>query len=84
MATLVLITCLSIAAKPAYDPTSDYTKQTIEAWTVYVNNRLLDDKESLGQKALDLLRAKLYEINRAVPKRALQQLHEVPSVAALS
>jgi len=45
---------------------------------VYVNHRLLEDQKELGAQALELLGVKLYDINRAVPARALEKLHAVP------
>jgi len=65
-------------AKLKYEPTSDYTRQNIHGWPVYVNNRLLNEKKELGNEALELLRVKLYEINRAVPRTTLERLHKIP------
>ena len=64
--------------KPNYEPTSNYTQQKIEGWTVFVNHRLLEDQKALGDRALKLLRVKLHDVNRAVPPKALSKLHEVP------
>ena len=61
-----------------YEPTSNYTIQNIEGWTVYVNNRLLNENKSTGDEVLSLLKGELYDINRTVPKLALEKLHEVP------
>jgi hypothetical protein len=61
-----------------YDPTSDYTRREIEGWTVYVNHRLLEGQKELARQTLRLLRVKLYDINRAVPPKALEKLHQVP------
>jgi hypothetical protein len=65
------------AAEPAYEPTTNYTAQKIEGWTVYVNNRLLNEKKELCEKALELLRVRLVQTNLALPKRALERLREV-------
>ena len=50
---------------PAYAPTSDYAKQEIRGWTVYVNRRLLTEHKETAEKALELLDTKLYDINPA-------------------
>ena len=69
--------CVLCAAEPAYESTSNYKPQRIEGWTIYVNHRLLDEKVELGRKTLELLRVKLYDINRTVPQPALAKLHGV-------
>jgi hypothetical protein len=73
--TLGMWVCM--AAQPSYEPTSNYTVQNIEGWVVHVHKSLLDDKKELGQKTLELLRVKLYEVNRVLPKRALETLRNV-------
>lgn len=67
------------ATMPAlrYDPTSDYTKSTVQGFTVYTNNRLPAEKPDLAAKVAELLAAKLLEINRTVPPKALERLHHV-------
>jgi len=64
--------------EPEYEPSSNYTQRNVQGWTVYVNHRLLEDKKELGERALELLRVKLYDINRAVPPAALAKLHQIP------
>lgn len=64
--------------KTAYEPSSSYTQRDVQGWTVYVNHRLLEDKKELGERALELLRVKLYDVNRAVPAAALAKLHQIP------
>jgi hypothetical protein len=64
--------------RKTYVPTKDYTKKSIEGWTVRVNKGLLAEKSDLGKRALRLLEVKLYEVRRAVPDRACQKLQEVP------
>jgi len=66
------------APKLKYDPTSCYTARNTRGWTVRVHRRLLDDSKEVGNRVLDLLDAKLYDINRAVPAGPLKRLHEVP------
>jgi len=65
-------------AAPAYQPTSNYTVRDVEGWKVYVHNRLLGEKKALGDETLKLLAVHLYDVNRMVPKPALDRLHEVP------
>jgi hypothetical protein len=85
MTRIVLAGLLALAAaappekpaKPAYEPTSDYTVRDVEGWKVYVNNRLLSEKKALGDETLKLLAVHLYDVNRMVPRPALDRLHEV-------
>ena len=70
--------CLLVAAQQPYEPTSSYTKQELEHFTLYVSNRLLGEKKELGDQALALLQVKLFDINRVVPEGALKELHQVP------
>ncbi len=65
-------------ADSSYEPTSNYTKQDIRGWTVLVNHRLLEDEKELGQRALELLDVKLYDVVRAVPAAAVDKLRQVP------
>jgi len=54
-----------------------YTVKKIRGWTVQVHNQLLNSEKDLGGKVLDLLDAKLMDINRVVSPKALEQLHKV-------
>jgi hypothetical protein len=63
---------------PAYEPMSNYQKQTVQGWTILVNQRLLKEEQEIGRQASELLQVKLYEINRIVPAKPLARLHEVP------
>ena len=65
-------------APPKYEPTSRYVVQKIEGWTVRVHRRLLEDQKELGDRTLDLLRVKLYDVRRAVPPGPLARLQQVP------
>ena len=66
-------------APSAYEPTSAYTVREIEGWKVYVHHRLLEgEKKDLGDETLKLLAVHLYDINRMVPRPALDKLHAVP------
>ena len=59
-------------------PTADYETRFVEGWTVHVNHHLLSDQKALGDPALRLLKAKLYDVLRAVPPRAATRLQKVP------
>lgn len=59
-------------------PTDQYEERFIEGWTIYVNEDLLADGTELGSKALRLLQAKLYEVERVLPAKAYEELHGVP------
>ncbi len=65
-------------AGSSYEPTSNYDRQDIRGWTIYVNHRLLEDEKELGQRALELLDVKLYDVVRAVPAAAVEKLRQVP------
>ena len=51
---------------------------TIEGWTVLINERLLKEEKAATEKALELLRVQLLEIIRVVPAPAVAKLREVP------
>jgi len=78
MRIVLLVVCVLAACLTGYEPTSNYVVQNIEGWTVYVNQLLLNEQKEVGEKVLRLLSVKLYDINRVVPKRALEELHNVP------
>jgi hypothetical protein len=50
---------------------------SIEGWTVLVNERLIADDKAATAEALELLRAQLQEIVRVVPAPAVEKLREV-------
>jgi len=79
---LALLLAVRLAAeepkRARYEPTSNYVLRNIQGWHVYVNRCLLGDQKELGRKTLELLRVKLYDINREVPERALVRLHKIP------
>jgi len=58
-------------------PTSQYALRRIEGWEVRVNRTLLGERAELGDAALKLLAAKLYEITRVVPEKPLAELRKV-------
>jgi hypothetical protein len=59
-------------------PTTAYTQRTVQGWPVWVNQRLLAAEQALGDQALLLLEAKLFEIRRALPPTAVKVLATVP------
>lgn len=59
-------------------PTSQYVSRSLEGWEVRVNRALLDEQAPLGDAALKLLAAKLYDISRIVPEKPLAELRKVP------
>jgi len=56
----------------------DHERQTVEGWTLHVDTRLLGPEKDVGEPALKILAAKLYEITLVVPEAALAKLREVP------
>lgn len=58
-------------------PAREYTRRTVEGWTVHVHKDLRTTNKELGEKALKLLSAKLYDVTRAVPPKALAKLRKV-------
>jgi hypothetical protein len=77
MNALLLAAWAIVAAQPEFEPTSSYTPQTIEGWTVLVHKKLLEEKKELGEKTLKLLGARLYDITRVVPAPAVEKLRKV-------
>jgi hypothetical protein len=78
---IVFSSCRGGAApegKPRFVPTSHYEEKQIEGWTVRVNRDLLGAERALGDRALRLLAAKLYDVTRAVPPKAVEVLRGIP------
>jgi hypothetical protein len=67
-----------VTAAGNYAPTSDYTVRHVEGWKVLVNNELSSGHADLAEDVLELLRYQLYQIVRAVPTAAVQELRRVP------
>lgn len=78
ISSATLLVALLLGAAPDYEPTTDYTVQNCEGWSVYVNNRLLNDESELFGRAQKVLAHKLFDINRVIPRPALEELHKVP------
>lgn len=64
--------------KASFVATSAYQKELIDGWTVLVNKSLFGAHRELGDRALRLLRIKLFDIGRVVPAGALNELRKVP------
>jgi hypothetical protein len=78
-----LALALSACASPADAtkqpiPTSQYETRIVEGWTVRVNRTLLREQSELGDRALKLLAAKLYDITRVLPEKPVAELRKVP------
>ncbi|MFO0959778.1 MAG: hypothetical protein U0800_20470 [Isosphaeraceae bacterium] len=73
-----LATLISPADDPParFDPSSNYERREIEGWTLLVHRGLLAD-EALSGPTLELLRAQLFQIPRAVPSPAVEKLRTV-------
>lgn len=73
----LLMPTTAIAADEPAKPATHQT-QTIEGWTVRVDQRLLDAENAvLGRRALRLLGDRLYEIQLVVPAARVEQLRKV-------
>jgi hypothetical protein len=63
-------------------PTQDYTKMTLEGWTVYVSPELTrhgsSERRKVGSEAVKLLQWQLFHITRLVSDEALAHLQKVP------
>ncbi len=78
IASLIPLAMAEEAKELAYEPTSSYPTRNVRGWTIYVHHRLLEDDKELGDRALEQLDVKLYEINRLLPAAALEKLHQIP------
>lgn len=65
------------APAPAFEPTESYERRTIEGRPVRVSARLLRAPGQLAERTLDLLRVRLFEVNRVLPPAALAKLRDV-------
>ena len=76
MRALVVLFCL-FAGFARGAEARQYQTNSIESWTVLVDERLLAEQNAGTKKALDLLRTQLKEIVRVVPASAVAKLREV-------
>jgi hypothetical protein len=66
---------------PQADPAKprSHTVQTLEGWTVHIDDRLLEGPDrGLGERALALLRNRLFAITLVVPADKMKRLQQVP------
>lgn len=74
----LIFTGFIITAMGAFAATAaGFQTNSIEGWTVLVNERLLKEETAATEKALGLLRVQLLEIVRVVPAPTVAKLREV-------
>jgi len=85
LSLLLLLSAAAEESKPVEAATGaatskerSYKTQSIEGWTVHVNDLLMRDEKVETEKALVLLIAHLKEIIRVVPAGAVAHLRKVP------
>lgn len=74
---VVLATCQIALSSDRDTNAARYETNSIEGWTVLVNQRLLAGERAATDRALKLLRVQLQEIVRVVPDPAVVKLREV-------
>jgi hypothetical protein len=80
MRTLLLAIVVPVLIAPAaraFEPTRSYEVRQIEGWTVRVSSTLRDEHRDVADRALELLRVRLFELKRALPGAALDRLRDV-------
>jgi hypothetical protein len=73
----VLFDCNAESSLPGGKAANVHQTNSIEGWTVLIDERLLTDDKVATAKALELLRPQLQEIVRVVPAPAVEKLREV-------
>jgi hypothetical protein len=76
LALAALLMLLLAAPARRFEPTEAYEKRTVEGWSVRVSPKLLKQRE-LATRVMDLLRVRLFEVNRVLPPVALEKLRDV-------
>src|SRR4029450_11706035 len=76
MCLLVVVHCLFAGFVHGAEP-RQYQTNSIEGWTVLVDERLLAEDTAPTKKVLELLRVQLKEIVRMVPASAVAKLRQV-------
>jgi len=74
---LGLAICGPASSLPVRKTVSGHQTNSIEGWTVLVNERLLTAERAATTKALELLRVQLQEIVHVVPAPAVDELRKV-------
>lgn len=83
MIRFFLLTLWTLAFALGFSPASSATPawkfktNSVEGWTVMVNEQLLEHDSAATEKALELLRKQLQEIERVVPAPAVEKLRQV-------
>ncbi|MSR63456.1 MAG: metallopeptidase [Planctomycetes bacterium] len=78
LVSLLAVACLSVLAFEEPPVATGHTVRDIEGWTVRVDDRLLHgDGAALGERALELLNARLVAITIVVPEKPLTKLRAV-------
>jgi hypothetical protein len=72
--SLLITACL----QPSGVRADDYETRTVHGWTVFVNERLLQEQPDATELALSLTEEQLAAIVRVVPGDAVAKLREVP------
>jgi hypothetical protein len=67
----------SVSSAPQTEIPARFQTNSIEGWTVLVNERLLNESKAATHKAIELLRSQLQEIVRVMPAPAVARLREV-------
>lgn len=62
---------------PSYSPTSQYEIKRVEGWAVYIHKDLVRRHAMLTDRALDLLRSDLVQIEHRVPSKAVERLRTI-------
>jgi hypothetical protein len=73
---IAFMLALAGATRPAFEPSSTYDTRRIEGWEIHISSKLLAERK-LCDDVLALLRVRLFEVNEALPARALEQLQDV-------
>ena len=74
---LFVSSLICVLAQAADEPAPTYQTQTLEGWTLKINDQLLGASKDATDKALVLLSAHLKEIIRVVPGEAVEQMKKV-------
>jgi len=79
LAAVLVSAAVKDDTKLPYTPTSGYELRSIEGWThIYIHKDLLTKHKEIGDEVIKVLSAKLYDIARTVPPKALTELRKVP------
>jgi hypothetical protein len=63
---------------PAPPKPASHTTQTIEGWTVHIDDRLLNEGKALGERATRILANRLFAMKLVVPAEKVRRLQQVP------